>query len=49
MDMYASTGGVSTALTSSVQETPWNLLEFASGSGDFKSLFGADNKERVEA
>lgn len=47
--MYASTGRVATALTSSAQETLWNLLEFASGSGDFKSLFGADNKERVEA
>ena len=47
--MYASTGEVSTALTTRTQEDLWNLLEFASGSGDFKSLFGFDNLDRIEA
>ena len=47
--MYASTGAVSTALTTHTQEDLWNLLEFASGSGDFKSLFGFDNLDRIEA
>ena len=47
--MYASTGEVATALTTPEQEDLWNLLAFAAGSGDFKSLFGLDDEERIEA
>lgn len=47
--MYASTGDVSTALTTNTQETLWNLLALAAGNGDFKALFGADDEELIQA
>ena len=47
--MYASTGAVSTALTTNTQENLWELLKFAAGNGDFKALFGADDEALIEA
>lgn len=47
--MYASTGAVSTALTTEGQETLWELLKFAAGSGDFKALFSADDEDLIQA
>ncbi len=47
--MYASTGEVSTALTTNGKEQLWELLKFAAGDGDFKALFGADDEELIQA